>query len=206
MYKKHIKIKVPVIPKTKEFLNKLRNVLMKENLYAAHWVDAVMGTAYSIMMGWKKRYVVGLAKKKKPKIKRRFARCKSTLMKVDYEKRTMRITIKPREYVTISYAEQWFVNKIKGWKVGAVILKDDEVIIPFKNKKKRKYRVNMIIAWDCNEQTIDGFFLKSDLYMLTSSRLRVMNTKADIRICVRISAEPRILFSSRVSFLCLVLL
>jgi putative transposase len=67
---------------------------MKDNPYASHWVDAVIRTAYSIMENWRKRYLKGRARKIKPKIRRRYARCKITLMKIDYEARTIRITLK----------------------------------------------------------------------------------------------------------------
>jgi putative transposase len=30
---------------------------MKDNPYAAHWVDSVIRKAYSIMKGWRKRYL-----------------------------------------------------------------------------------------------------------------------------------------------------
>ena len=46
---KHVKVKVPVIPKTRGFKKQLRDKLMKDNPYASHWVDAVIRTAYSIL-------------------------------------------------------------------------------------------------------------------------------------------------------------
>jgi putative transposase len=69
---------------------------MKGNPYAAHWVDAVIRTAYSIIESWRKRYLKGKARKIKPRIRRRFARCKITLMKIDYQARTIRINSKAR--------------------------------------------------------------------------------------------------------------
>ncbi len=45
-------------------------------------------------------------------------------MKVDYERRIIRITLKPREYVEVSFDKQWFNKRIEGWKVGEVILID----------------------------------------------------------------------------------
>jgi putative transposase len=56
---------------------------MKDNPYAAHQVDAVIRTAYSIMENWRRRYLRGRARKVKPRIRRRFARCKTTLIKID---------------------------------------------------------------------------------------------------------------------------
>ena len=42
-----------------------------------------------------KRYLRGRARRVKPRTRRRFARCKTTLMKIDYQARTIRITLKP---------------------------------------------------------------------------------------------------------------
>ncbi len=44
----------------------------------------------------------GRGRKVKLRIKRRFARCKITLMRVDYEGKTIRITLKPGEYLEVS--------------------------------------------------------------------------------------------------------
>ena len=181
---KHAKVKVPVIPKSKEFKKRLRDELMKENPYASHWVDAVIKTAYSIIESWKKRYLKGKAKKKKPVVKRRFARCKVTLMKVDHARKIIRITLKPFEYVEISWDKQWFNKRIDGYRVGEVILKDDRIIIPF--KKEVKHEINTEIAWDCNELTIDGFypqfgFVHVDLKPLITKRIIYREKRAKIQ-------------------------
>jgi putative transposase len=74
---------VPIIPRDRVFKKRLRDELMKDNPYAAHQVDAVIRTAYSIMENWRRRYLRGRARKVKPRIRRRFARCKTTLIKID---------------------------------------------------------------------------------------------------------------------------
>ncbi len=172
--RRHAKVKVPVIPKSSKFKRELRNELMKDNPYARHWVDAVIRTAYSIMDSWRKRYVKGKAKKCKPRVKRRFARCKVTLMKVDYGRKVIRITLRPYEYLEVSYANAWFSSRIKGYKVGEVILKDDKVLIPF--KREEFYTVEDAIGWDCHELELTGFspkigFIHVDLRPLISARI-----------------------------------
>jgi putative transposase len=52
------------------FRKSLRDMLMKDNPYASHWVDAVIRTAYSIMENWRKRRLKGRARKIKPKTRR----------------------------------------------------------------------------------------------------------------------------------------
>jgi putative transposase len=44
-----LKVRIPVIPRGRAFKKRLRDMLMKDNPYAAHWVDAVIRTAYSII-------------------------------------------------------------------------------------------------------------------------------------------------------------
>jgi len=168
------KVRVPILPKDSEFKRSLRDALMGENPYAKHWVDAVIRTAYGIMESWRKRYLRGRARKRKPRVRRRFARCKVTLMRVDYKRRLIRITLRPGESVEVSYANSWFSKRVEGWRVGEVILKDDRVLIPF--KRVRIYAPERIIGWDCNELEITGFspdigFVHVDLRPLVSARI-----------------------------------
>ncbi len=46
-----------MIPGDKEFRKMLREVLIRDNPYASHWVDSVTRTAYSISESWRKRYL-----------------------------------------------------------------------------------------------------------------------------------------------------
>jgi putative transposase len=170
------KLKVPELPKSKSFKKKLRDELLLNCPYARHWVDAVIRTAYSIMESWRKRYLKGSARKVMPRVRRRFARCKITLMKVDYGEKKIRITVRPGEYIEVSWSSRWFTRRVEGWRVGEVILKDDRVLIPFKSTKI--IEVRNVIAWDSNELSLDGFsprtgFIRVDLKPLQSMRARL---------------------------------
>ena len=59
------------------------------------------------MENWRKRYLRGGARKIKPRIRRRFAMRKIMLM-IDYQAKSIRITLKPGEYPTISWKSTWF--------------------------------------------------------------------------------------------------
>jgi len=175
------KVKVPVLPKDRSFKKNLRDELMRDCPYARHWVDAVIRTAYSIMESWRKRYLRGRARKVKPRVKRRFARCKITLMRIDNERKVIRITIKPGEYLEVLWAGEWFTRRIGGWRVGEVVLKDDRVLIPFKSTKV--VEVRSVVAWDSNELSLDGFspttgFVKVDLRPLQSMKIVYERKKA----------------------------
>ncbi|MEM4815413.1 MAG: zinc ribbon domain-containing protein [Ignisphaera sp.] len=175
------KVKVPRVPVDRKFKKMLRDALLAECSYAKHWVDAVIRTAYSVIESWRKRYLKGEARKVKPRIKRRFARCKITLMKIDYERKAVRITLKPGEYLEVSWRGTWFSRRVEGWGIGEVILKDDRVLIPF--KKTEVYSVERVVAWDSNELSLDGYspeigFIKVDLRYLQSLKIVYEKKKA----------------------------
>ena len=126
------------------------------------------------MGSWRRRYIKERARKVKPRVRRRFARCKITLMRVDYGRKTIRITLKPGEYLEVSWAGRWFTRRVKGWRVGKVVLKDGRVLIPFKSTKVVEAR--RVIAWDSNELSLDGFspqlgFIKIDMKPLQSVKI-----------------------------------
>ena len=49
-----LRMKAPNMPKDKSFKRMLRDMLMKENPYTSHWVDAVTRTVYSIIESWRR--------------------------------------------------------------------------------------------------------------------------------------------------------
>jgi len=168
------KLKVPELPKDKSFKKKLRDELLLDCPYAKHWVDAVIRTAYSIMKAWRKRYLKGRARRIKPRVEKRFARCKITLMSVNYEEKKIKITLKPGEYIEVSWSSRWFTKRVKGWRIGEVVLKDNRILIPFKST--RTIEVRDVVAWDSNELSLDGFsprkgFIRIDLKPLQSMKI-----------------------------------
>jgi putative transposase len=78
-----LKMRIPVIPRGRAFKKRLRDMLMKGNPYAALdrccYQDCLL---HNRVLG--KRYLRGRARRVKPRIRRRFAMCKITLMKIDY--------------------------------------------------------------------------------------------------------------------------
>jgi len=168
------KFKVPELPKSRSFKKRLRDELLQNCPYARHWVDAVIRTAYSIMESWRKRYIKGRARKVKPRVGKRFARCKITLMSVNYGEKRIRITVKPGEYIEVSWSGRWFTRMVEGWRVGEVVLKDDKILIPFKSTRVIEMRDT--VAWDSNELSLNGFsprigFIRVDLKPLQSMKI-----------------------------------
>ena len=82
---------------SKEYRRRLRDSLLEDWDYAAHWVDSAIKTAYSILKSWRKNYVKGERKRRRPTARRLFVRAKQTLIKLEGER--LRVTIKPGEHV-----------------------------------------------------------------------------------------------------------
>jgi putative transposase len=95
-------------------------------------------------------------------------------MKVNYEEKSIRVTIKPGEYIEVSLSSRWFTKRVENWRNREVVLKDDRVLIPFKST--RVIEVRNVVAWDSNELSLDGFsldigFIRVDLKPLQSMKI-----------------------------------
>ena len=143
---------IPYFPKTNEFKRELRNKLLRNWVFAKHYVDSAIKTAYSTLESWRKNYLKGRRKRKKPEAKRKFVRVKTTLMKVEDSK--IRITVKPREeYLELDYSNEWFYERVKGWKVGELIIRENDVLLTFSKEVEFTGRVK--IGVDCNLMSLD---------------------------------------------------
>jgi len=156
---------IPHFPKTNEFKRRLRNKLLQNWPFAKHYVDSAIKTAYSILESWRKSYLKGRRKRKKPVVKRSFVRVKTTLMKVEGSK--IRITVEPREkYLELDYSNEWFYERVKDWKVGELIIREHDVLLTF--SKDIEFTGRIKIGIDCNLMSLDVYhpergWLKVDL-------------------------------------------
>ena len=124
-------MRIPVIPRGRASKKRLREELMKDNPYAA--LDRLCYQDSLLDYGESEEEISeGRARKVKQRIRRRFARCKTTLIKIDYQAKTIRITLRQGEYPSISWRSTWFEHRVRDWIVGEAIIFDDRVIIPFK--------------------------------------------------------------------------
>jgi len=76
-------------------------------------------------------------------------------MKIDYQSKTIRITLKPGEYLSIPWRSTWFEHRVRGWIVGEAIILDNRIVIPFKNSEEIK--VIRVIGWNSSEPSLDGY-------------------------------------------------
>ena len=143
---------IPVFPSSSEFKKNLRNELLKDWPYAAHYIDSAIRTAYSILGSWRQNYLKGLRRKRKPTVKREFVRVKTTLMRVEGTR--IRVTIEPRKrYFEFDFSEEWFYERVKDCKIGELIIKEKEVYITFKREVELKGRI--FIDVDSNLKSLD---------------------------------------------------
>ena len=95
-----LKVRIPVIPRGRASKKRLREELMKDNPYAA--LDRLYYKDSLLDYGELEEVSEGKARRVKQRIRRRFARCKTTLMRTDYQARTIIITLRRGEYPSIS--------------------------------------------------------------------------------------------------------
>jgi len=150
---KATKIKI-TLPKKKEVYKALRNELEKINNLASHYVDKAINDAYSILGSWRRRAEKGKASLRKPTLRKVYVRVKSTLRKVEGE--SVRITVRPFEYVTFSWSHKWFSRRVEGLELGEPIIKEDRVHLPF------RYRLPLFtpldfLSIDSNLYTLDAY-------------------------------------------------
>ncbi|QXJ35384.1 RNA-guided endonuclease InsQ/TnpB family protein [Saccharolobus shibatae] len=147
------KVKI-TLPKKKEVYKELRDELEKINVLASHYVDKAINDAYSILKSWKRRAEKGQASLRKPTLRKVYVRVKSTLRKVEGE--SVRITIRPYEYVTFSWSHKWFSRRVKGLELGEPIIKEDKVYLPFRYKLPWSTPLDFL-AIDSNLYTLDAY-------------------------------------------------
>jgi len=147
------KVKVK-LPKKKEVYKALRDELEKINKLASHYVDKAINDAYSILGSWRRRAEKGQASLSKPRLKKVYVRVKSTLRKVEDE--SVRITVRPYEYVTFSWSRTWFSRRVEGLELGEPIIKEDKVYLPFRYRLPWFTPIDFL-SIDSNLYTLDAY-------------------------------------------------
>ncbi|QPG50276.1 IS200/IS605 family element transposase accessory protein TnpB [Saccharolobus solfataricus] len=142
------------LPKKKEVYKPLREELEKINHLASHYVDKAINDAFSILTSWRKRAIKGRASIEKPRVKKAYVRIKTTLRKVVGE--SVRITVRPYEYITFSWSKSWFSRRVRELELGEPIIKEEKVYLPFRYKLPWVTPVNFL-AIDSNLYTLDAY-------------------------------------------------
>ncbi len=141
---------IPTIPDY-SFKKQIRARYVKGWMYSKHWVDSALKTAFSIVKSWRKNYLKGTRKRRKPVVVRSFVRVKQTLYKLEGNK--LRISIKPREFVYVDLSKRYF--SLVG-KMGEPILTPAKIHVPI-HQLKEDVPIREEIGWDSNKFSMDGY-------------------------------------------------
>ena len=141
---------------SKEYKKELRESLLQEWPYAAHWVDSAIKTAYSIFKSWRKNYVKGERKRRRPTARRLFARAKQTLIKLEGEK--LRVTVKPGEHVYLDLSARYFKlpSEVSSAGLGEPVITPEKVHLPVHCEEDTQ-NSKPAVAWDFNLLSFDGY-------------------------------------------------
>ena len=152
---RRLKPKYSVNIHSKEYKKKLRDSLLQEWPYAAHWVDSAIKTAYSIFKSWRKNYVKGERKRRRPTARRLFVRAKQTFIKLEGEK--LRLTIKPAEYVYLDLSKRYFPlpHEVSSSVLGEPVITPEKVHLPIHCEDTQNGKP--AVAWDFNLLSLDGY-------------------------------------------------
>jgi len=153
-----------------KYKKKLRESLLEDWNYAAHWVDSAIKTAYSILKSWRKNYVKGERKRRRPTAKRLFVRAKQTLIKLEGEK--LRLTVKPAEYVYLDLSKRYFPlpQEVSSAGLGEPIITPEKVHLPVHYEDKNQGG-KPAVAWDFNLLSLDGYSPETGWVRIDTSKL-----------------------------------
>jgi len=138
-----------------KYKRRLRESLLVDWDYAAHWVDSAIKTAHSILKSWRKNYVKGERKRNKPTARRLFARVKQTLLKLEGEK--LRVTVKPGEHVYLDLSARYFKlpSEVSSAGLGEPVITLEKVHLPVHYEDTQSGKP--AVAWDFNLLSLDGY-------------------------------------------------
>ena len=138
-----------------KYKRKLRDSLLEDWDFAAHWVDSAIKTAYSILKSWRKNYVKGERKRRRPTARRLFVRAKQTLVKLEDER--LRVTVKPAEYVYLDLSKRYFPlpQEVSSSALGEPVITLEKVHLPVHYEDTQNEKPS--VAWDFNLLSLDGY-------------------------------------------------
>jgi len=151
-------------------------------------VDSAIRIAYSILGSWRQNYIKGLRRKRRPIVKREFVRVKTTLMRVKGTR--IRVTIEPyKRYVELDFSGEWFYERVKGLKVGELVIKEREAYITF--KRDIELKGNIFIGVDSNLKSLDVYHPERGWIRVDLSKLHKISKTYDRIIDALKSLERR---------------
>nr|MDO8097878.1 zinc ribbon domain-containing protein [Candidatus Njordarchaeota archaeon] len=163
-WRSYVKRWIPHLPSKKEALRGLRNQLVEGWFYSKHLVDGTLKDAWSILTSWRSNYLKGYRKERRPLLKRRFARFKTTMITV--RDRVLRLSIHPRQFIRFDFKGSWWLpraGEFLGHRVideedlGEVLVTEQKLIVTVRRQYHHHRSRQPVVGWDNNLQSIDGF-------------------------------------------------
>jgi len=133
-------------------------------------VDSAIKTAYSILNSWRKNYVKGDRKRRRPTARRLFTRAKQTLAKMEGEK--LRLTVKTGEYVYLDLSKRYFSlpGEVSSAGLGEPIITPEKIHLPIHYEEDAQ-NSKPSVAWDFNLLSLDGFSPETGWIRIDTSKL-----------------------------------
>ncbi|BFH72238.1 RNA-guided endonuclease TnpB family protein [Sulfurisphaera javensis] len=131
----------------------MREYLITHGL-AKHYIDQAIHDVYSILESWRRRFEKGKIEFKPPLVKKGYVRVKTTLRKV--VRKSVRITVKPHEYITYSWDKSWFSKRVEGMELTEPVIKEDKVYLVFRKELPSTTPLD-VVAFDSNLFSLDGY-------------------------------------------------
>ncbi|WXG43829.1 MAG: zinc ribbon domain-containing protein [Promethearchaeati archaeon SRVP18_Atabeyarchaeia-1] len=168
----------PRYRKDNAFKRGLRDTCLEGWVYAAHWVDSALKTAFSIMASWKRNYDKGERRRACPHAGRLFLRAKQTLLKLEGEK--LRVTVKPREFVYIDLSRRYFKlpRNVSSAGIGEPIITPDRIHLPVHVQEEPQKKPAEKTAWDSNMLSMDGYSPETGWVKIDTRRLASVHISA----------------------------
>jgi putative transposase len=148
---------LPLLPVDKNFKRMIRDKHRENWGYATHWVDSAERTAFSIVLSWRKNYNHGERSRNRPQVTRLFALVKQSLCKL--EGASLRVTMKPREFVWIDLSRRYFrlPGQLSRFGVGEPVITPERIHLPLYREDVKPKGVPRLVAWDSNFDSFDGY-------------------------------------------------
>jgi putative transposase len=155
---------------SKEYKKELRDRLLVDWPFAARWVDSSIKTVYFIFKSWRKNYVKGHRKRRRPAARRLFARVKQALLKLEGEK--LRVTLKPGEYVYLDLSRRYFPlpREVSSAGLGEPVITPGKVHLPV-HYGDECLDGKPAVAWDFNLLSLDGYSPETGWVRIDTSKL-----------------------------------
>ncbi len=103
-------------------------------------------------------------KRRKPLLRRRFARFKTTML--TYRDEVLKLSIRPRRFVRFDVQGLWWLPRARRFlghsaitkrDFGEVLITEDRLIVTVRKRLRHYYARRPVMAWDNNLLSLDGF-------------------------------------------------